>query len=250
MEISLANKSVLVTGGSQGIGKAAVEALAKAGAHVFCHYNNSEGSAHELAESYPTVIPVQAGLNSASEVMRLADRIFSEGGIDILINNAGIARESAMDTPWESWVGDWDETLAVNLRAPALLSRRFIPLFEERGGGVIINVSSRAAHRGDTRDYLAYAASKGGMEALTKSLARAYGKRNILVYGIAPGFTKTRMAQDFIDKYGEDYATSDIALTELTTPEDIAPLFVFLASGLARHATGSTIDVNAASYVR
>ncbi|MDX1627399.1 MAG: SDR family oxidoreductase, partial [Fulvivirga sp.] len=73
---------------------------------------------------------------------------------------------------------------------------------------------------------------------------------NILAYSVAPGFTKTEMAQDFIDAYGEDFATKDLALDELTRPEDIAPSVVFLASGMAKHATGTTIDINAGSYVR
>ncbi|MEM6526357.1 MAG: SDR family oxidoreductase, partial [Bacteroidota bacterium] len=119
-----------------------------------------------------------------------------------------------------------------------------------QGGGIIINISSRAARRGDTSDYLAYAASKGGLEAITKSIARAYGKKGITAFGVAPGFTRTDMAQDFIKAYGEDYVLNDLSLPELTEPKDIAQTVVFLASGLARHATGTTIDINAGSYVR
>ena len=134
-------------------------------------------------------------------------------------------------------------------RAAALLCARAIPQFETRGGGRIINISSRAAFRGDQPDYIAYAASKGGMVALTRSIARGFGKQGVVAFNVAPGFTRTAMAQDFIDQYGEDYAVSDIALTRLTEPKDIAPTVVFLASGLADHATGATIDINAGSYV-
>ncbi|CAN5356447.1 hypothetical protein BH09PSE2_BH09PSE2_19750 [soil metagenome] len=88
------------------------------------------------------------------------------------------------------------------------------------------------------------------MAALTKSIARAYGKDGITAFNVAPGFTRTEMAQGFIDQYGEAYATSDLALPALTEPDDVAPTVVFLASGLADHATGQTIDINAASYVR
>ena len=87
------------------------------------------------------------------------------------------------------------------------------------------------------------------MVALTRSIARGFGKQNIVAFNVAPGFTRTAMAQDFIDQYGEDYAVSDIALTRLTEPKDVAPTVVFLASGLADHATGATIDINAGSYV-
>ena len=125
-----------------------------------------------------------------------------------------------------------------------------IPTFKKQGSGIIINISSRAAHRGDTPDYLAYAASKGGMESLTKSIARAYGKDNITAFGVAPGFTRTAMAKDFIDTYGEDCAVQDMALSKLTEPQDVAQIVLFLASGLGKHATGTTIDVNAGNYVR
>jgi len=87
------------------------------------------------------------------------------------------------------------------------------------------------------------------MVALTRSIARGFGKQSIVAFNVAPGFTRTAMAQDFIDQYGEDHATGDIALGRLTEPRDIAPTVVFLASGLADHATGATIDINAASYV-
>ena len=103
--------------------------------------------------------------------------------------------------------------------------------------------------RGDTPDYLAYAASKGALVALTRSIARGYGKDGITAFNVAPGFTRTEMAQDFIDQYGEDFAMAGAALPEMTRPEDIAPIVVLLASGLADHATGATVDVNAGSYV-
>jgi NAD(P)-dependent dehydrogenase (short-subunit alcohol dehydrogenase family) len=243
MEISLEGKTVLITGGSRGIGKAAVDALVAAGAQVICHYNNTRPEGSFTA--------IQADLASTQDVLQLVERVQSEfGGIDVLINNAGLALESPVNAADTDWLESWDRTQAVNLRAAALLFKKFYPGMAARGGGIVINVSSRAAHRGDTEDYLAYAASKGGMEALTKSLARAFGKEGILAYGVAPGFTRTSMAEDFIEKYGMDYAMKDIALDALTEPHDLAPLFVFLSSGLARHATGTTIDVNAASYVR
>lgn len=248
MNISLSKKQVLVTGGSKGIGNAIVKALAAAGAKVICHFNTTKP---EFDDSEGEIYPVRADLANAAEVTRFGQMVIEKfGTVDVLINNAGIALESAIDSEDDVWLKNWDTTLAVNLRACAQLCKALIPGMQEKGAGIIINVSSRAAHRGDTPDYLAYAASKGGMEALTKSLARGFGKSGIAAFGIAPGFTHTSMAEDFIEKYGLDYAMKDIALDRLTTPEDLAPLIVFLASGLAMHATGTTIDVNAASYVR
>src|SRR6185312_6203254 len=171
------------------------------------------------------------------------------GRVNTLVNNAGIAISSPLEGATEEWLQEWDTTMAVNLRAPSLLSRLAIEHFLQKGGGRIINISSRAAFRGDQPAYLAYAASKGGLVALTRSIARGFGKAGILAFNVAPGFTRTEMAQDFLDQYGEDYATNDIALERLTEPDDIAPFIVFLASGLGDHSTGCTIDINAASYV-
>ena len=103
---------------------------------------------------------------------------------------------------------------------------------------------------GDTTPaYMSYAASKGGVVALTRSLARGFGKDGICAFVLTPGFVRTDMAQDFIDEYGEAFVVGDLALDHLTEPAHLAPLVVLLASGLADHATGTTIDVNAGSYV-
>ena len=138
----------------------------------------------------------------------------------------------------------------MNLRAAAILSREAVVHFASRSGGRIIHVASRAAFRGDAMEYLAYAASKGGMVALSRSIARGAGKDGVTSFVVAPGYTRTDMAQPFIDLYGEGVALEGNALGRLTEPDDVAPVVVFLASGLADHATGTTIDVNAASYVR
>jgi NAD(P)-dependent dehydrogenase (short-subunit alcohol dehydrogenase family) len=172
------------------------------------------------------------------------------GRVDVLVNNAGVAIGSPLQSSDIRWADDWDTTLAVNLRASALLSRAAVSHFQRNGGGRIVTVASRAAFRGDAPDYLAYAASKAGQVALTRSIARAFGQDGITAFVVAPGFTRTEMAQDFIDRYGPEVALRDNALGRFTEPEDIAPTVVFLASGLADHATGTTIDINAASYVR
>jgi NAD(P)-dependent dehydrogenase (short-subunit alcohol dehydrogenase family) len=140
--------------------------------------------------------------------------------------------------------------MAVNLTASGVLAREAVRHFATRGGGRIVFIASRAAFRGDTPEYLAYAASKGGMVSLSRSIARGFGKQGVKSFVIAPGFTRTEMAEEFIARYGEAYAMKDIALDRMTEPRDIAPLVVFLASGLADHCTGTSIDVNAASYVR
>ena len=247
MKIDLSDKSVLVTGASRGIGVAIARRFAQAGAKVGIHYGGSRAEAEALAGEIGGVA-LQADLAKLGEPERLwTEAKAALGRVDVLVNNAGIALGSPLDG--EDWTENWDLTQAVNLRAPAALIRAALPDFAAQGGGHIVNIASRAAFRGDTPDYLAYAASKGGLVALTRSIARGFGKQGIVAFTVAPGFTRTEMAQDFIDQYGEAYASSDIALAKLTEPDDVAPTVVFLASGLMDHATGATIDINAGSYV-
>ena len=251
MHIDLSNTTVLVTGASRGIGAAVARAMGKAGAKVALHYRDRRERATAVAAQIGRGAEVfRADLSRVEECAALWTAVVERfGRVNTLVNNAGIALSSPLEASTADWLEPWDITMAVNLRAPALLSKLAIGHFLEKGGGRIINISSRAAFRGDQPAYLAYAASKGGLVSLTRSIARGFGKSGILAFNVAPGFTRTDMAQDFLDQYGEDYATNDIALARLTEPDDIAPFVVFLASGLGDHSTGCTIDINAGSYV-
>lgn len=251
MEISLKGQVILVTGGSRGIGAGITRQLLEAGATVAVHYNSNRQQAEQLCEGYEAHSYVfQADLSDAQAAINLFKQVIEHfGQLNCLVSNAGVAVSSAEDKQEEEWLRDWDFTMNVNLRACGLLCKMAVEHFQTHDGGRIVNISSRAAFRGDTADYLAYAASKGGVVALTRSIARAYGKQNIKAFNIAPGFVRTDMAQDFMDQYGEEYALNDIALNQLTEPKDLAPTVAFLASGLADHATGCTIDINAGSYV-
>jgi NAD(P)-dependent dehydrogenase (short-subunit alcohol dehydrogenase family) len=252
LQIDLSGQNVLVTGASRGIGAAIARRLAASGARVAVHYGKERQVAEELARQIGNGSRVfgadLASAEACSSLWQEVEEAF--GTVHALVNNAGIAIGSPLGASTDSWLADWNRTLAVNLTATGLLSRFAIAHFEKQHSGRIVNIASRAAFRGDTPDYLAYAASKGGMVALTRSIARGFGKKGIKAFLLAPGFTRTEMAQLFIDQYGETFASSDIALERLTEPDDIAPSVVFLLSGLADHATGSTIDLNAGSYVR
>ena len=142
------------------------------------------------------------------------------------------------------------DSLAINLSAPAAFCRHAIQHFESSGEGIIINMASRSAHRGDDADHLAYGAAKGGLLALTKGIARSYAARGTLAYAIAPAWVRTEMAEEHIAGVGEDTISAALPMREITPPGDVAETAVFLASGRARHATGCTIDITGADYVR
>jgi len=251
MNINLTDQTILVTGASRGIGRATALALADAGATVAVHYGRSRDAAHAVADACgPDARPFQADLSTLDATDRLVDDVIDAYGcLHGLVLNAGVAHSAPMEAATEDWAAAWSETMHVNLRAPELLARHALAHFQSRGGGRIISVASRAAFRGDTPEYMSYAASKAGLVALTRSIARGFGDDGVKAFTLAPGFTRTDMAQDFIDEYGEAHATHDLALNDLTEPEDVASFAVFLASGRADHATGTTIDVNAGSYV-
>ena len=252
MNVDLSGKRILLTGASRGIGHAVARQYLSSGARLAMHYNRNGQAAEELMKQFPGQgFTIAADLSSPTQAGRLLGQAVGKlGGLDVVVNNAGVLNRAAMDLPDEKYMQSWNETLQINLNAVALLSKQAVAHFRTQGGGVIINVSSRAAHRGDTSDYMAYAASKAGVAALTKTIARAYGQDNIAAFTIAPGFTRTAMAEEFIEKYGEGFVKDDIAWHTLTTPDDMAPMFALLASGMANHATGATFDINAGSYVR
>jgi len=249
MKIDLKEFNILVTGASRGIGEAISKGLGESGARIAIHYNNNEELAQAVAKSVGNGSKIfKANLGDPAECKILFNRVLEEfGHIDVIVNNAGTAISSPITS--DNWVTDWDNTLNINLRAVGILCNLAIQHFQTRKCGRIINIASRSAFRGEMPEYLAYAASKGGVVSLSKSIAKDFGKDGITCFVLAPGWVKTDMAQDSIDEHGEDFILKDLALKRLTEPKDIAPIVVLLASGLADHATGTTIDINAASYV-
>jgi NAD(P)-dependent dehydrogenase (short-subunit alcohol dehydrogenase family) len=173
------------------------------------------------------------------------------GRIDALINNAGIYEAADPAGPFADWAAAWDRTLAICLTAPAALCREAIATFKtQETGGTIVNLASRAAWRGEDAEYANYAAAKAGVVALTKTIARQHGRDGVTAFAVAPGFVDTPFNAAPVAQYGLEFFAQDTGLGEVAQPQDLANVIAFLASGLARHATGATIDVNGASYVR
>jgi 3-oxoacyl-[acyl-carrier protein] reductase len=251
--IDLTGKVVLVTGGSRGIGAHIVRVVAARGGEVVLHYARRRAEAESVRDALPAgrCHVLSADLEaegSGTELWRAAQGW--RGRIDVLVNNAGIYEPAPVDVEDAAWQTAWRRTLAVNLVSVADLCREAIRHFRARGGGVIVNVASRAAFRGDAPDYMHYAASKGGVIALTRTIARGYAADGVLAYAVAPGFVATEMAEETFSRVGKATITRDIPLGEVAPPAEVANVVAFLASGLARHATGTTVDVNGASYVR
>lgn len=251
--INLTGKIVLVTGSSRGIGAAIAQTLAAAGAEVILHYGNSQDAASAIAEKIGKnkCHIVRADLAEKNAAIALWQEALAwKNGIDILVNNAGIFIPASIEDDLDIWNNVWQETLQVNLIAVADLCREAIRYFQTRHGGTIINIASRAAFRGDDPEHIHYAASKGGVISLTRTIARGFAKNNILAYAVAPGFVRTEKKEATIQERGEEAFTWDIPFGKIADPEDVANVVAFLASGLAPHATGTTIDINGASYVR
>ena len=246
----LGGKTVLITGASRGIGAAIAGAASRVGASVLLHATKAGDAIEAVARDLqaPASHILFQDLSRQGAGFRLFEQALAAGRrIDALVNNAGIAIPSPL-TDDDDWSRAWTETLAVNVRAPADLCRAAIAHFKSRGGGTVVNIASRAGHRGDALDYSAYAASKGALLAMTKTFARALAGENILFYAIAPGWVETRMAPTDIEARRK--ATAEIPLGRVAAPEEVAAMAVFLLTGACASATGATFDVNGASYVR
>jgi 3-oxoacyl-[acyl-carrier protein] reductase len=253
--IDLSEKVVLVTGASRGIGAASARVLATAGANVILHYGRSLGQAQTLADQIgPRASLVQADLSKPGAARGLWQQALAiHGRIDVLVNNAGILFDAPLEGDDETWARAWQEMLQVNLIAVADLCREAIASFPQNPGktkGIIINISSRAGFMGSTAARMPYSASKAGVIALTRSIARSYAKTGVLAYALAPGFVQSDMADYSIEQYGLEKLLADNPMGEMAPPEDVAHTVAFLASGLVPHMTGATLDINGASYVR
>jgi NAD(P)-dependent dehydrogenase (short-subunit alcohol dehydrogenase family) len=214
---------------------------------VLAHYAKDVVAAEHLAaELGDRVHLIQTDLMLPNAGRMLwNEAVCAAGPIDVLVNNAGAYIASPIDEQ-VSWESGWLANFTLNVMAPADLCRSAILHFQKMGGGTIVNVTSRSAHRGDGPEHLAYGAAKGALQSLTKGIARGFARERILAYAVAPGWVATEMTP--ADQM-ESLAAS-LPLAEVTPPEDVAEVIAFLASGRAPHATGTTVDITGADYVR
>jgi 3-oxoacyl-[acyl-carrier protein] reductase len=225
---------ILLTGASRGIGKAIYEALVARGARVV-GLSSANGDLSD--PTIPSALWAQA-----------LDQL--DGRIDGLINNAGIFEANPLDAGEAQWLDGWERTIEINLTAAAQFCRHAVLHMQEQGGGRILNIASRAGHRGDSPAHWHYAASKGGMLAMTKTIARAYAAQQIYAFAICPGFTMTGMAEVYLESRGGDKLLADIPLGRVAMPEEVAAMAAFCIFDAPPSMTGATLDVNGASYVR
>ena len=254
----LRNRTVLLTGASQGIGAVTAGILGARGATVIGHYRADADCAG--AEAALAGLPadrrflVAGDYESDAEVDRLWENALAcRGHIDTLVLNAAMMwPHGGIDDDEDAWQRAWQLHQQVNVLAPARLMRAAVRHYRERGGGVIVLLSSWVAQRGVTNPaMLPYAASKAAIKAVAQSLARAYATDGILVYTIAPGIVNTRMSTDFAElQGGKDKVTATLAMREWVPPEEVGELVAFLASGQVKHLSGATLDINGATYVR
>ena len=233
--------NVLITGASRGIGAAAYALFKSTGHKVVGH--STKGGGELIAGDLQQADAPRAIWAEALERL--------DGRIDVLVNNAGIYEAVAAEVDDDrEWRSQWSRTMTINLQAPADLSRFAIRHFREIGGGRIVNVASRAAWRGDSPQHWHYAASKGALIAMTKSIARGYASEGILAFAVSPGFTVSEMTEEYLTVRGGEKILAEIPLGRVASTDEVAETIRWLAIDAPPSATGANIDVNGASYVR
>ncbi len=234
--------TALVTGSSRGIGAAIAARLRARAVTVIGHAR----SAHDPAT-------VAADLADPAAPERLWNQALdmTGGRIDVLVNNAGLFASNPIGGSDIGWLDAWEDTLRINLTAAAELSRFAVRAWLGGGRpGRIVHIASRAAYRGDSPDHWHYAAAKGGMIAMHKTIARHYAASGVLSFAICPGFTDTAMADDYLASRGGPGLLADIPLGRVAEPGEIGAIAEFCALDAPESMTGTVIDANGASYVR
>lgn len=249
--IELRGKTALITGGSRGIGRATAILFAQAGADVAVNYASREAAAKEVKREVESrgrkCLLLKADISRQEEAVRMVEIMVEElAAVDILVNNAGIWTYGETGNMASR---TWEETIKANLDSVFFVTNAVVPHMKKKNRGWIINVSSTAGIRGEAL-HSHYAATKGAINALTKSWAVELAPFYIRVNCVAPGWVDTDMCADvFSDPAFRESVRQSIPLKRIPPPEDIAGPILFLASDLARHITGAIINVNGGSVL-
>ncbi len=251
MMIDLTGRRTLITGGSRGIGRATAILFGQAGSDIAINYVSNTSAAEEVRAEVENLgrkcLLLKADISKEEEANGMVEAMVTElGGVDILVNSAGVWTYLEMGV----MVSDvLKETMEINLDAIFYVTNAVVPHMKKKMQGGIINVSSTAAIRGEAF-HSHYAATKGAVNALTKSWAVELAPYNIRVNAVAPGWVDTDMcAEVFSDPEFKESVRQSIPLKRIPPPEDIAGPILFLASDLSRHITGAIINVNGGSVL-
>ena len=251
--MDFSGKSVLVTGGTRGIGRAVATGFASRGAKVALGYRSNHEAANEALSKLPggPHVLVPGDVANSEDAAQIVDRAVNElGGLDIVVNNAGVGGHHRPDeVDYQEWQAAWTRILGVNLIGAANVSYCAARKMIDSGGGRIVNVSSRGAFRGEP-DQPAYGASKAGLNSLSQSLAQRLAPYGIYVGVVAPGFVDTELAADRLAGPEGENIRGQSPLGRVARPEEVAYAVLFLASDGSEFSTGTIIDVNGASYLR
>jgi 3-oxoacyl-[acyl-carrier protein] reductase len=247
------NQSVLVTGASGGIGQAISKAFAEAGARVALHCHSGRKMAMTVLSSLSGSghMLVEADIADGESCHIMVENAISEfGGLDILVNNAAIYRTHPIaEVDYATWRESWAQVLGVNLIGTANICYCVARHMIDRGGGRIVNVSSRGAYRGEPR-HTSYGASKAGLNALSQSLAVELAPHQIYVTAVAPGWVEGGMASETLNSPRAESIRQQSPVGRVARPEEVAYTVLFLASKGAEFLTGAVVDLNGASYLR
>jgi NAD(P)-dependent dehydrogenase (short-subunit alcohol dehydrogenase family) len=251
---ALTGRTVLLTGASRGIGAATARALAAADANVIAHFRSLRSGAEHAVAALPQAqkLLLEADLRTpggARDLWRSA--LAWRQAVDVLVLNAAVIPDTPIDGPDEVWDAGWEETLQVNVIGAGALMREAARYFISRGTGSIIVISSWAAEQGSRiPDLTSYAASKAAIRSLAQTFARNFADRGLRVYTLAPGVVNAGMSIAGKDDAARQATAKGLTMGRPVEADEVASLIAFLATDACPSLTGSTLDINGASYIR
>ena len=254
--MTLANKTLLITGASRGIGAEIALTCGAAGATILAHCRDDVPATAAALSAIPAtrlhILPADAADPRVMDTLWQSALAVTPRIDAVILNAAVFLADGGIEDSLDDWDHAWDTQWRVNVLSPARLMKHAVNHFVPNGGGVLVTMSSWVAQRGSgSQATVAYAASKAAIKAAAQTVARHYAKAGVLSYIVAPGVVRTQMSLDAAALAGgEERVTAGLTMGEWVPPAELAELVAFLATGRVRHLSGATLDVNGASYVR